>query len=117
MYFDVMFVRGQPLSVSISRALKVRTAEVLANRKAETLLGSLKRIKAAYARRGFIAKRTAADNEFRTLESALSTEGMMLDTASSDEYVLEVERHIRTINEKCRAIFNMLLSRKGCQIL
>lgn len=74
MCFDVMYVSGLPFAVSISRTLTFRSGKVLANRKAETLLGSLKRIKETYAPRRLIANKVVAVNEFRTLESALLAE-------------------------------------------
>ena len=106
--FDVMFVCGLPFAVSIARALKFGTVEVLANRKAETLLAALKRIKATYARRGFLVNTIAADNEFSTLDASLSAEGMALNVVSRGEHVPEVERHIRTLKERCRSMYNSL---------
>ena len=102
--FEMMFVSGLPFAVSIARAIKFGTVEVLANRKAETLLASLKRIKATYARRGFLVNTVAAENEFSTLDVSLSAEGMALNVVSRGEHVPEVERHIRTLKERCRAI-------------
>lgn len=106
--FDVMYVNGIPFAVSISRAIKFCTVEALENRKAETLLTSLKRIRATYARRGFLANMIAADNEFASLEGPLSNEGMALNVVARDEHVPEIERHIRTLKERCRAVFNTL---------
>lgn len=46
--FDVMYVNGIPFTVSISRALKLCTAEALQNRRTETLLTGIKQIKMIY---------------------------------------------------------------------
>eukprot|EP00178_Gracilaria_changii_P013526 TRINITY_DN381_c1_g1_i1.p1 TRINITY_DN381_c1_g1~~TRINITY_DN381_c1_g1_i1.p1 ORF type:complete len:1004 (-),score=118.29 TRINITY_DN381_c1_g1_i1:1292-3985(-) len=106
--FDVMYVNGIPFAVSISRALKFGTVEAIKNRKAQTLLNSIKVIQATYARRGFLANRIAADNEFASLEGAWSGMGMALNVVSRGEHVPEIERYIRTLKERCRAVFNTL---------
>lgn len=109
---DVMFVCGIRFAVSISRSIKFGTIDVLPNRKAETLLASIKRFKSTYVRRGFILNRVAAENEFGTLEVPLAVEGMALNVVACGEHVPEVERHIRTIKERCRAIYTSVPYRK-----
>lgn len=106
--FDVMYINGIAFTVSISRALKFGTVEAIKDRKADTLLTSLKHIKATYARRGFIASRVVGDNEFASLMTPLSNIGIALNLVTAGEHVPEVERHIRTLKERCRAIFNTL---------
>lgn len=106
--FDVMYVSNIPFLVSTSRYIKFHTAEALLNRKSETLMAGLKRVKMIYARRGFVMNQAVGDNEFASLETALSDIGIALNTVSRDEHVPEVERHIRTLKERCRATFNSL---------
>lgn len=106
--FDVMYVNNITFLVSISRALKFCTAEGLANRRADTLLIGMSRIKAAYSSRGFIFNRAMGDNEFETLKPGLADMGVTLNVVSRGEHVPEIERHIRTIKERCRAIYNTL---------
>lgn len=110
--FDVMYVNSIAFLVSISRAIKFRTAEALQNRRSETLLTGLRRIKMIYARRGFIVNRAAGDNEFAPIEAGLAEMGIALNTVSRDEHVPEVERHIRTLKERCRSTYNSLPFRK-----
>lgn len=106
--FDVMYVNNITFLVSISRALKFCTAEALANRRAATLLIGMSRIKASYATRGFTANRAMGDNEFEALRPGLAEMGIMLNVVARDEHVPEIERHIRTVKERCRAIYNTL---------
>lgn len=110
--FDVMYVNSIAFAVSICRALKFGTAEAIKDRKAGTLLSSIKRIQATYARRGFRMNMVAGDNEFATLEGPLSNAGISLNVVSADEHVPEIERHIRTLKERCRAMFNTLPFRR-----
>lgn len=106
--FDVMYVNCIPFTVSISRGLKFGTVEAAENRKSQRLLKSIKVIQATYARRGFLANRLVADNEFASLEASLSGIGIVLHVVSRGEHVPEIERYIRTLKERCRAVFNTL---------
>lgn len=105
---DVMYVNNIAFLVSVSRAIRFCTAEALANRRNETLLVGMSRIKAAYSTRGFMANRVLADNEFEVLRPGLAGMGVLLNCVARDEHVPEVERHIRTVKERCRAIYNTL---------
>lgn len=106
--FDIMYVNGIAFLVSISRALKFCTAEALANRKAETILTGMQRIKTTYSRRGFLVNRALGDNEFAGLDAGLAAMGVILNAVSRDEHVPEIERHIRTLKERCRSVYNAL---------
>ena len=106
--FDVMLVNGITFAVSISRSIKFGTSEAVKDRKASTLLISIKRIQDQYARRGFIMNTVAGDNEFATLTGPLSNAVIALNVVAAGEHVPEIERHIRTLKERCRALFNML---------
>lgn len=110
--FDLMYLNGTAFLVSISRGIRFCTAEAVDNRRSDTILTGLKRIKMIYARRGFLVNRIAADNEFAPLETELSGCGITLNTVSRDEHVPEVERHIRTLKERCRATYNALPFKK-----
>lgn len=106
--FDVMHVNGIPFAVLISRAIKLGTVEALANRKASTLLISIKTIKATYERRGFLTNRLVVDNEFNSLDTPRPVMGIGLNTVARDEHVTEVERFIRTQKEWFRVVVNTL---------
>lgn len=88
--FDVMFINSVPFVVSVSRAFKFGTVEVIINRKKQTLLNSIKSIKDTNTRRGFIANTVVVDYEFAELETSLSGLGIRLNTVSRYEHVPEV---------------------------
>lgn len=50
----------------------------------------------------------AADGEVQCLESGLADEGIDINLVSRDEHVPELERHIRTLKERCRSTYNSL---------
>lgn len=110
--FEVMYLNGTAFLVSISRRIRFCTVEALDNRRSDTILTGIKRIKMIYARRRFLVNRIAADNEFAPLETELSGWGISLNTVSRDEHVLEIERHIHTLKERCRATYNTLPFKK-----
>lgn len=106
--FDIMYINNIAFLVSVSRSIKFCTAEALQNKQAGTLLTGLKRIKMIYAQRGFRVNKAAGDNEFSSLETGLAAIGIVLNTVARDEHVPEIERHIRTLKERCRATYNAL---------
>lgn len=110
--FDIMYVNRVVFLVSISRALKFCTAEALKNRRIDTILTGMQRIKTVYTRRGFVMDRALGDNEFISLDTGLAAMGIMLNTVSRDEHVPEIERHIRTLKERCRSVYNALPFKK-----
>ena len=68
---DIMKVNKLPFLVSISRALKFGTVELVANQKMPTVLGAVKHIHALYTKRGFKIKFVLADGEFESLRSTV----------------------------------------------
>jgi hypothetical protein len=60
---DIMFVNRIPF-FTISKKLHFITAEVLDNRKEESLIKALKRVYGVYRKRGFRTNNILADGEF-----------------------------------------------------
>ena len=48
------------------------------------------------------------DGQFETLQGDLAELNIGLETVGHDDHVPEIERHIRTLKEQTRAIFNSL---------
>ena len=82
------------------------------NQSSKTLLASFKSIKRIYAQRGFKIMQINSDGQFETLRGDLAEMQIQLNVASDDEHVPEIERHIRTIKERTRCIYNMLPFKK-----
>lgn len=97
-----------PFAVSMSSALRLDIAEAIKNCRAATILRSIKGMKDIYSRRGLLMNTVLADNEFATLERPLGSIGVTLNILARDEHVPEVERYIRILKERCRAMFNLL---------
>lgn len=105
---DIMFVNKIPFLVTLSRRIKFSTAEVLTSRSAKNIMIAITNVYKIYKARGFKINIMLMDNEFETLRGELSSIGITLNTTANDEHVADIERHIRTVKERIRSIYNTL---------
>jgi hypothetical protein len=105
---DIMFVNGIPFFVTISRNIKFGTAEMIQNQQAKTILTAINQVKATYVKRGFNITTLLMDGQFDSLRGELSNMGITLNTVANAEHVPEIERHIRTVKERVRCVYNTL---------
>ena len=105
---DIMFVNKLPMLVSISRNVKFGTIEDIPNRSSKTLISGIQKIIKIYHQAGFTIVTALMDGEFEPLRGELAELGISLNTAAPDEHVGDIERYIRTIKERMRAIYNTL---------
>ena len=105
---DIMFVNTLPFLVTISRGVKFGTSEMLGNQKGKTILDAIKHVITVYIQRGFRITHLMMDGQFETQRADLADLKITLNTVSNDEHVPEIERHIRTIKERTRCVYNTL---------
>ena len=98
---DIMFVNGLPFFVTLSRAIKMGTAEFTPSRTADALHKKLETVKRLYCRGGFLVRTVLMDMEFEPLVD-LSTDANINCTAAR-EHVGDIERFIRTVRERMRS--------------
>ena len=72
------------------------------------ILKSMQAILQIYWRNGFLVEVALMDGEFAHLRGELASIGVTLNDTSRDEHVGDIERFIRTIKERMRAIYNTL---------
>ena len=101
---DIFFVQGYAFLVTLSRNIKYNTIEELDNMEGETILSALDHVLDQYTKRGFKVCDILMDMQFASLEDDLVTRGVNLNVASAKEHIAEIERFIRTIKERARAI-------------
>jgi hypothetical protein len=99
---DIMFINGLPFMVSISRKIKFTTVEYLLGRKHDHLVKSIRKIINLYRKRGFTVDTALMDREFECLRADLHE--LNLKTTAASEHVPDVERQIRVLKERSRAI-------------
>ena len=113
---DVMFVNKVPFLVSQSRGLNLITCEFLpGKRTAKSLAARIDDIKHLYARGGFVVGTILMDNEFEKVRPLVP--GLNLNTTAAKEHVPEIERRIRLIKERGRALLNTLPYKKMPQLI
>ena len=102
---DIMFVNKIPFLMSISRHIRFGTAQHIKNHQGTTIFNGLRAIHQVYLQRGFQIRNALMDGQFEPLRGNLAELGIVLNTASNDEHVPEIERQIRTVKERTRAIY------------
>ena len=109
---DIMFVNKIAFFVTISRNIKFGTVEMLLNQQNKMILAAIKQVIKIYKKRGFVVSTLLMDGQFDSLRGDLAEMQITLNTVSNDEHVPEVERHIRTLKERTRCVYNMLPFRR-----
>jgi hypothetical protein len=99
---NIIFVCGLAFMVSISRKVKFTTVEYLHGRKQPMLIKSLRKILRLYQSRGFKVETALMDREFECLRDDIPE--LNLNTTAASEHVPDIERQIRVIKERMRAI-------------
>jgi hypothetical protein len=103
-----MFVNKIPFFITISRDIKFGTTEVLPNQKSTALKSAMTHVLSIYRKRGFRLTIILMNGQFEPLCGDLANLQLTLNTVSNDEHVPEVERHIRTVKERTRCVYNTL---------
>ena len=102
---DIMYVNKIPFLMSVSRHIRFGTAQHIKNQQGETIFNGIRAIHQIYLQRGFQIRNAFMDGQFEPLRGNLAELGILLNTASNDEHVPEIERQIRTVKERTRAIY------------
>ena len=112
MYLDLMFVNGEPFIISVTNPLEYVLVTKLSKRDKWTLWSSLESQIAYIAKYGFKIKMVRVDGEGAIntdwFRSKLSLMGIILDITGAGEAVAVVERKIRQVKERFRAVSNTL---------
>ena len=105
---DIIFVNGVRFFTTVSRHLKFRTGQYIADATAETLLACLVAIAAVYTNRGFTIQQVNMDGQFKCVKDKALEEKIPLNISAEDEHVKEIERSNRTVKERVRGTISQL---------
>ena len=107
---DVFFVNKIPFLITLSRNICFTTVTHLSNRKIETIFNEFKPIFIYYLQRGFQIMTVTADGEFAPLERLLFElpGAPRLNLTSPNEHEPYIERRIRVVKERVRAVRHSL---------
>jgi hypothetical protein len=101
---DIFFLQGYPFFSTLSRNIKFNTVELLDNMENNTLVQACTKVFNIYTRRGFCINTMLMDMQFESLKHILMRYGVVLNCSSAKEHVGEIERFIRVIKERIRAL-------------
>ena len=107
-----MYVNKVPFLMSISRHIRFGTAQHIKNQQGTTIFNGIQAIHQIYLQHGFQIQNAFMDGQFEPLRGNLAKLGIILNTASNDEHVPEIERQIHTVKERTRAIYCTLPFKK-----
>jgi hypothetical protein len=107
---DIFFVNNIPFVLTLSRKICFTAVNHLANRTAPQIFKAFKDIHQYYLHRGFHIKTVHAEGEFAPLKPLIESMpgGPMVNLASANEHVPEIELKIRVVKERCRATQHIL---------
>jgi hypothetical protein len=103
---DLFFVNKIVFFLTLSRKIDFTAVNHLSNKKASTIFKAFKEIYKYYLQRGFRITEIHADNEFGALQALIQDmpRGPRINLVSADEHVPEIERRIRVVKERTRAM-------------
>ena len=108
---DIFFVTAQnPFLLTLSRKIDFTSATHLANRKLETIYAAFKEVYQFYRHRGFRIETVHCDGEFQPLGKLIESlpKEPRVNLTSANEHVPEIERRIRVVKERARAVRHAL---------
>ena len=109
---DIMAINKIPFMITTSRHIHFGTAELIRNKAKGPLMTSIKQVVRAYHARDFKICNILEDGGFECIRNSPADLGISLNVASRNKHVPEVERYIRTIKERVRAIASTLPLKK-----
>jgi hypothetical protein len=100
----IFFVNKIPLFLTLSRNICFRAVNPLADRTVSHIFEAFKETYQYYLQRCFHTTMVHADGEFAHLKPLIESMsgGPMVNLASANEHVPEIERRIRVVKEQCR---------------
>ena len=102
---DLFFVNKIPFFLTLSRKICFTAVNHLANRTVLEIFKAFKEIYTYYLHCGFCITTFHADGEFAPLKPLIESlpGGPLVNLASRNEHVSEIERHVRVVKEQSQA--------------
>jgi hypothetical protein len=97
---DVFFVDGTAFLLTLSRNIKVMTAEHIPVQTAKALVKHMEQELKVYRCAGFVVKTVLIDGDFKKIRDLLPA--VECNTAVAKEHVSEAECMIRTVKKQAR---------------
>lgn len=107
-----MFVNKIPFLVTRSWNIKFATLKNIKSRSAKVLSCTIKQVINIYRQNGFQVTLALMDGKFEPLCTDLAKSSCLLNTGAANKHIPDIERFIRVIKERTRAIKNTLPSQR-----
>ena len=102
---DVMFCDKLVMLTTVLRRIGFTTIDILKNQSITTIHKALQKVFAVYSHREVPIRNLLTDRQFLPLDEVLLREdNVKLNTTSANEHVGDVERNVRVIKERVRAV-------------
>jgi hypothetical protein len=107
---DLFYVNKIVFLITYSRRMCLTTVKWLDNRKIAGVFAALREVFQAHHKRGFYITTVHGDSEFAPLQPFFDemSQSPKLILAAKGDHVPEIERRIRVVEERCRAIRHSL---------
>jgi hypothetical protein len=102
---DIFFVNNIPFFLTLSRKILFTAVKHLVDRTVPQIFKAFKEMYQYYLQRGFHITTVNADGEFAPLKTLIEAMASrpMVNLASANEHVPEIERRIRVVKERCQS--------------
>jgi hypothetical protein len=110
LHLDIMFIDGIPFLIAIATPLYLLTVAKLKSREVKDVRPALFSCLSAFKSANFYVSHILSDGEgaIKSLENELNALGVMLNPAGPGQHVPLIERKIRQVKERVRAILSVL---------
>jgi hypothetical protein len=108
---DIFFVNKIPFFLTLTRKICFTAVNHLADRTFPQIFKAFKEMYQYYLQRGFHITTVHADGEFAPIKTLIKAMpgGPMVNLASANDHVPEIERRSRVVKERCRATRHSLM--------
>ena len=105
---DIFFINKVGMLVTISKSIKYGTAYYVKDKTKETLMTALDATFSKYNSSGFEIVEFHADNDFNCIKTELQKNQMEVNICAANEHQPDIERYIRLVKERFRAMYHQL---------
>ena len=116
---EIIFVNKIPFFLTPSRKICFTAVNHLANRTVPQIFAAFKEIYQYYLHRGFCITTVHSDGKFTPLQALIASlpGGFMINLASANKHVPDIEWKIRVVKERCQAARHGLPFQKITKLL
>ena len=108
LFTDFFFVNLQPFLLTTSSKLHFLTVQTNENRTKSAIIKGIQKVINTYTKRGFNISDLHGDNEFDMDDLKDAIKPASTHIYAPEEHVAPIERAVRTVKERCRAMCHSL---------